>query len=75
MNENKLKAEINEAYITRQSRAAFGSILRRHIEQIVRMSSDERAKFVSVLGLPASYTVEISKELSVWKYDKQRRTA
>lgn len=61
--------ELAQASSQRQSRAAFGSLIRRNIEEIIDMTNDERANLLVELGMPASYQTEISKEVAVWKYD------
>lgn len=72
MDIEKLKAELEDAYKSRESRAAFGSILRRNIVTMANMTSAERAQFLSELSLPVSYMTEIAKEVAVWKYDKRQ---
>lgn len=65
--------EIQDAYRSRQSRACFGSLIRRNIQHILSMSSKDKSEWIRDLGLPASYTTEIAKELAVFNYDKNRK--
>ncbi len=51
-------------------RAAFGSIVRRHYDEIKNMSPGERKQFVKSLGAPETYMTELSKELKGVEYDR-----
>ncbi len=51
-------------------RAAFGSIMRRHYDEIKKMDTDERRQFIRTLGAPDSYMTELSKELKGIEYDR-----
>jgi hypothetical protein len=50
-------------------RAAFGSIVRRHYDEIKNMTTDERKIFVASIGAPDTYMTELSKELKGVEYD------
>lgn len=73
MNNEELRKEIEQAKHFRQARAAFGSILRRHIEELGQMSTDEKILWLKEIGAPYTYLTEISKELSVWRYDNHSK--
>ena len=51
-------------------RAAFGSIVRRHYDEIKNMTTDERRTFVTSIGAPDTYMTELSKELKGVEYDR-----
>lgn len=51
-------------------RASFGSIIRRHYEEIKEMSTDEREKLIKTIGAPDTYMTELSKELKGVEYDR-----
>lgn len=53
-------------------RAAFGSIVRRHYNEIKEMNTDERKQFVNAIGAPDTYMTELSKELKGVEYDHFR---
>ena len=53
-------------------RAAFGSIVRRHYDEISIMSPEDKRAFIKALGAPATYTSELSKELKTFQYDALR---
>lgn len=50
-------------------RAAFGSIIRRHYDEVKTMDPDERRQLIREIGAPATYTTELSKELKGIEYD------
>jgi hypothetical protein len=54
-------------------RAAFGSIIRRHSDEIVNLSPDERKKLIKAIGAPETYTTELSKELKGMEYDRRHK--
>jgi len=53
-------------------RAAFGSIVRRHFNDITSMTPDEKRAFIKAIGAPATYSSELSKELKTLEYDTLR---
>jgi hypothetical protein len=53
-------------------RAAFGSIVRRHYNEIILMSPDEKREFIRKIGAPATYYTELSKELKGVEYERLR---
>lgn len=72
MDVKALAKELAEAYPKRQSRAAFGSIARRHVEELSTMNGNARAAWIRAINVPASYVGEVAKEISVWKYNRER---
>lgn len=53
-------------------RAVFGSIVRRHYDEIKSMDTDQRKQFVKFIGAPDTYMTELSKELKGVEYDRHR---
>ena len=51
-------------------RAAFGSIIRRHYDEIKEMDTDERKQLVRGIGAPDTYMTELSKEMKGIEYDR-----
>ena len=72
MNIEELLREIELATRYNRRRAAFGSIIRRHYDEISRMSRDEKQQFIDTLGFTTAYYTELQKELSVVEYDAWR---
>ncbi len=72
MNIAELRREIKFAKKHRRSRAAFGSIIRRHYDEISKMTPDEKRRFIAALGSPSTYYTELQKELNVVKYNAWR---
>ena len=71
MNIQNAKAELGKAHLMRCSRAAFGSIVRRNCDEIMRMNPDDKRQLIRSLGAPESYYTELTKELSVIEYDRR----
>ncbi len=69
MNSSVLRNEYNNAG-TGWLRAAFGSIVRRHYDEIKNMTPDERKALIKEIGAPATYTTELSKEMKGVEYDR-----
>ena len=53
-------------------RAAFGSIIRRHYDEIKEMHTDERKQLIKYIGAPDTYMTELSKEIKGVEYDRLR---
>ena len=53
-------------------RATFGSIVRRHYEEISKMDPAEKRAFLKELGVPPTYYTELAKELKTIEYDELR---
>ncbi len=70
MDISKLKKEYQNAG-TGWLRAAFGSIIRRHYNEIKLMNPDQRRQLISDIGAPDTYITELSKELKGIEYDMQ----
>lgn len=51
-------------------RTAFGSIIRRHYDELVNMSPEERKKLIKSIGATETYMTEMSKELKGVEYDR-----
>ena len=68
----RLSAEINEAYRNKQARAAMGSIVRRNVQLFSEASTYRRNQWLRDVGLPSSFYTEIMKEIAVWKYNRLR---
>ncbi len=66
------KKEITEARLSGQARAAFGSIIRRHVEEIKHMSLKERYMFLHDLDVTPSYYTELTKEIALFKYNQEK---
>lgn len=66
------KKEITEARITGQTRAAIGSIVRRHVEEIKNMSPKGRYMFLHDLDVTPSYYTELTKEIALFKYNQEK---
>lgn len=64
--------ELEEAKRRRQSRAAFGSIMRRHADVLDSSSVADRAMWLTSIGMPLSYMTEIAKEVSLYRYEASR---
>ena len=68
----ELRREIELATRHGRRRAAFGSIIRRHYDEISVMTPDEKRRFIEALGFSPTYYTELQKELSVVEYDAWR---
>ena len=53
-------------------RAAFGSIVRRHYDEIKNMDTGQRKQLVKIIGAPDTYMSELYKELKGVEYDRYR---
>lgn len=73
LNLEELRAEIQEAYRLKMSRACFGVIVQRHANEFEKMDSAERAEVLRELGVPSSYKSELAKELAVYNYRQYRK--
>ena len=72
LNIEELLQEIELATQHNCRRAAFGSIIRGHYDEISAMTPDEKQQFINTLGFTPAYYTELRKELSVVEYDVWR---
>lgn len=68
----KIRDEMENAQKLRQTRAAFSFVVRKHMDIIAGMSSQQKAKFLDEIGVKVSYMTELNKEISSWRYSKIR---
>ena len=73
MNIESIKNELDNARNNRCLRAAFGSIVCRHYDEIKNMTRDQKRQLLKELGVTENYYAELQKELTRVAYDKNRR--
>ena len=61
--------KIEEARQYHQTRAAFGSILRKEIVTLTGMTVADKVQWLLDLGLSTCYATEINKEVALSKYE------
>lgn len=66
------RAELDTARQTRNHRAAFGAIMRRHIDTLAEANTEQRVEWLQSIRVSVSYATEISKEVSVYIYELNR---